>query len=153
MWTDYLSITIALSIVRGLCSYMSNVRAYLAKIGRRGGIKSRRTLDSAVARRMVEIREARRAARRANTARPGGAPADTSVAALAVQDALFRRASPAEKLAQVAGLSRMVDQLSMVGLRQRHPTADDEMIAYRRAELRLGRELAARVYGARDDAA
>ena len=128
---------------------MSTVRAYLAKIGRRGGIKSRRTLEPDVARRMVEIREARRVARHANAAtRPGGAPADTSVAALAVQDALFRRASPAEKLAQVARLSRMVDQLSMAGLRQRHPTADDEMIRYRGAELRLGRELAARVYGA-----
>ena len=133
---------------------MSNVRAYLAKIGRRGGIESRRTLEPDVARRMVEIREARRVARRANTVtRPAGAPADTSVAALAVQDALFRRASPAEKLAQVARLSRMVDQLSVAGLRQRHPTADDEMIRYRRAELRLGRELAARVYGARADVA
>ena len=129
---------------------MSNVSAYLAKIGRRGGIKSRRTLEPDVARRMVEIREARRVAQRANAARrPGGAPADTSVAALALQDALFRRASPADKLAQVARLSRMVDQLSIAGLSQRHPTDDDEMIRYRRAELRLGRELAARVYGAR----
>jgi hypothetical protein len=133
---------------------MSNVRAYLARIGRRGGIRSRRTLESDVARRMVEIREARRVARGASTAtRPGGAQADTSVAALAVQDALLRRASPAEKLAQVARLSRMVDQLSMAGLRQRHPTPGDEMIPYRRAELRLGRELAARVYGARHDVA
>ena len=133
---------------------MSNVRAYLARIGRRGGIKSRRTLEPDVARRMVEIREARRVARRANAAtRPGGAPADTSAAALAVQDALLRRASPADKLAQVARLSRMVDQLSMAGLRQRHPTTADEMIRYCRAELRLGRELAARVYGARHDAA
>jgi hypothetical protein len=101
---------------------------------------------------MVEIREARRAARCARTARlPAGAPADTSVTALAVHDALLRRASPAEKLAQVARLSRVVDQLSLAGLRQRYPTADDEEISYRRAELRLGRELAARVYGARDD--
>ena len=133
---------------------MSDVRAYLAKIGRRGGIKSRRALDSEVARRMVEIREARRVARRANTAtRPGGAPADTSTAALAVQDALLRRASAAEKLAQVALLSRVVDQLSAAGLRQRHPTTADEMIRYRRAELRLGRELAARVYGVWHDVA
>ncbi len=131
---------------------MSNVRAYLAKIGRRGGIKSRRTLEPHVARRMVEIREARRLARRGNTAtRPGGAPADTSVTALAVQDALLRRASPGEKLAHVARLSRMVDQLAVAGLRQRHPTSDDDVIRYRRAELRLGRELAARVYGARND--
>jgi len=84
---------------------------------------------------------------------PGGSPADTSVSALAVQDALLRRASPAEKLAQVARLSRMLDQLTMAGLRQRHPTSDDEMIRYRHAELRLGRELAARVYGARHDVA
>ena len=133
---------------------MSNVRAYLAKIGRRGGIKSRRTLAPEVARRMVEIREARRVARRTTAAsRPGGAPADTSVAALAVRDMLLRRASPAEKLAQVARLSRTVDRLSVAGLRQRYPTADDEMIRYRRAELRLGVELAARVYGARHDVA
>jgi len=135
-----------------LCT--SNVSEYLAKIGRRGGMKSRRTLESDVARRMVEIREARRVARRADTGtRPAGAPTDTSITALAVQDALLRRASPAEKLGQVARLSRMVDQLSMAGLSQRHPTSDDEMISYRRAELRLGRELAARVYGARHDVA
>ena len=150
----YSPVTIVLSIVSGLCLCMSNISAYLARIGRRGGIKSRRTLESDVARRMVEIREARRVARRAHFAtRPPSAPADTSVAPLAVQDALLRRASPAEKLAQVARLSRMVDQLSMAGLRQRHPTPDDEMISYRRAELRLGRELAARVYGARHDVA
>ena len=41
-----------------------NVRAYLAKIGRRGGRKSRRALDSETARAMVRVREARRAYRR-----------------------------------------------------------------------------------------
>ena len=40
------------------------VRAYLAKIGRRGGRKSRRRLDSDTARRMARLREARRAFRR-----------------------------------------------------------------------------------------
>jgi hypothetical protein len=96
---------------------------------------------------MVEIREARRVARRAQSAtRSLGTPADTSVAAQAIQDAQWRRFSPAEKLAQVARLSRVVDQLSLEGIRQRHPAADDEMIQYHRAELRLGRELAARVY-------
>ena len=43
---------------------MSKVRAYLATIGRRGGLKSRRVLDPLAARRMVQIREARRAFRR-----------------------------------------------------------------------------------------
>lgn len=43
---------------------MPNVRDYLATIGRRGGLKSRRALDPLTARRMVQIREARRAFRR-----------------------------------------------------------------------------------------
>lgn len=43
------------------------VREYLAKIGRRGGRKSRRTLDSETARDMVRVREARRAYRRFHT--------------------------------------------------------------------------------------
>jgi hypothetical protein len=41
-----------------------DVKAYLAEIGRRGGRKSRRTLDSETARDMVRVREARRAYRR-----------------------------------------------------------------------------------------
>ncbi len=43
------------------------VKAYLAEIGRRGGRKSRRTLDSETARDMVRVREARRAYRRFHT--------------------------------------------------------------------------------------
>lgn len=39
------------------------IRDYLARIGRQGGLKSRRTLDSTTARRMVAVREARRAFR------------------------------------------------------------------------------------------
>ena len=39
------------------------VREYLAEIGRRGGRKSRRTLDPEAARGMVRVREARRAYR------------------------------------------------------------------------------------------
>ena len=41
-----------------------NVKAYLAEIGRRGGRKSRRVLDSETARAMVRVREARRTYRR-----------------------------------------------------------------------------------------
>ena len=43
---------------------MTLVRKYLAKIGRRGGTKSRRVLDPETARGMVRVREARRAYRR-----------------------------------------------------------------------------------------
>ncbi len=42
---------------------MPSVRNYLAEIGRRGGTKSRRTLDPDTAREMVRVREARRAYR------------------------------------------------------------------------------------------
>ncbi len=44
-----------------------DVRDYLSRIGRRGGLKSRRTLDSVTARRMVAVRQARRAFRRFHT--------------------------------------------------------------------------------------
>jgi hypothetical protein len=43
------------------------VRRYMALIGRRGGKKSRRRLDSKTARAMVRVREARRAYRRFHT--------------------------------------------------------------------------------------
>jgi hypothetical protein len=43
---------------------MTTPRSYLAQIGRKGGLKSRRTLSAAEARAMVRVREARRAFRR-----------------------------------------------------------------------------------------
>jgi hypothetical protein len=46
---------------------MNDVRRYLAEIGRRGGIKSRRALDPSTARDMVRVREARRAYHRFRT--------------------------------------------------------------------------------------
>ena len=44
-----------------------DVKEYLAAIGRRGGKRSRRALDPSTARRMVRVREARRAYRRFHT--------------------------------------------------------------------------------------
>jgi len=41
-----------------------DIRKYLAEIGRKGGLKSRRTLDPETARDMVRVREARKAFRR-----------------------------------------------------------------------------------------
>ena len=43
----------------------------------------------------------------------------------------------------------MVDLLAIEGLRRRHPLAADEVIRDLRAELRLGRELAASVSASR----
>ena len=42
----------------------SDVRKYLAEIGRKGGRRSRRSLDSETAREMVRVREARKAFKR-----------------------------------------------------------------------------------------
>jgi len=47
-----------------MSSKESEIRKYLATIGRRGGKRSRRMLDSASARNMVRVREARRAFRK-----------------------------------------------------------------------------------------
>lgn len=47
---------------------MQDIKQYLAEIGRRGGIKSRRKLDHDTAKGMVRVREARRAFRRFRTA-------------------------------------------------------------------------------------
>jgi hypothetical protein len=44
-----------------------DVRRYLSDIGRRGGQRSRRRLDPDTARRMVRVREAKRAFRRFRT--------------------------------------------------------------------------------------
>lgn len=44
-----------------------NIKKYLAEIGRKGGKKSKRFLDSKTARKMVQVREARRSFRRFHT--------------------------------------------------------------------------------------
>ena len=113
-------------------------------------MKSRRTLDPETARRMVRIREARRAIQGARDNAPrqraAGTSPDTTAAIQGIQDALWLRLTPAEKLAQVAGLAAMFEMLALEGLRMRHPADDAADIRYRRAEMRLGKELAARVY-------
>ena len=128
---------------------MSRLSRYMAEIGRRGGVKSRRKLSPETARRMVAIREARRAAKRAveSPRRDDGTPMDTSANAQAFQDALVRYMTPAEKLAQVAALSRMVNALALAGIKMRHPEATEFWIRMRQAEQRLGRELTRKVYG------
>jgi hypothetical protein len=47
-----------------------NIRAYLAAIGKRGGLASRRELTRSHAKQMVAIREAKRAALKAGKAWP-----------------------------------------------------------------------------------
>lgn len=58
-----------------------NVREYLAEIGRRGGRRSRRTLDPETARAMVRVREARRAYKRFHSRCFWSSPPDLEIGA------------------------------------------------------------------------
>ena len=67
---------------------------------------------------------------------------DTDPEASRVQLELFRRASPARRLALALSLSRNVIGLSRRGLARNMPGATDEEIGLRFVELHYGRELA-----------
>lgn len=58
---------------------MTTIRRYLAEIGRRGGLKSRRSLDRETARGMVRLREAGRAFRRFHSVCFATLPADRPI--------------------------------------------------------------------------
>lgn len=71
---------------------------------------------------------------------------DTSLEAEREQVELWRRMSPLEKVRAVTGIARAVQQLSLAGIRLRHPEASDQECFLRLAVLKLGRQLACRVY-------
>jgi len=64
----------------------------------------------------------------------------------------LERETPAwRKLELMCSLNEMVLEFSLVGLRQRNPEADEEELKRLLAEILLGPELAARVYGTAPD--
>ena len=71
---------------------------------------------------------------------------DTSLEAERAQVELWRRMSPLEKVRAVTEIGRAVQQLSLAGIRLRHPDASDQECMLRLAVLKLGRQLACRVY-------
>lgn len=73
---------------------------------------------------------------------------DTSPEAERAQVELWRRMSPLEKLRAVTEISQAVQQLSLAGIRLRHPEASDRECMLRLAVLKLGRQLACHVYPA-----
>ncbi|MEO6711736.1 MAG: hypothetical protein ABI054_02755 [Planctomycetota bacterium] len=77
--------------------------------------------------------------------------ADTDVAAERLQFQIYATWSATEKLAVVERLCRDARELSLAGLRLRHPQASTEELELREAALRIGAELACRVYGQRFD--
>lgn len=69
---------------------------------------------------------------------------------LALVDGL-RGLPPWRKLQMLAGLSSMVRELALVGLRQRHPHAGSEELQRRLADVLLGEDLASVAYGSMDE--
>ena len=72
---------------------------------------------------------------------------DTSPEAEQVLIELLRRAPAWRRLQLADRLSATVRSLSMAGLRVRHPGASDVELRRRFADIHLGPELAAKVYG------
>jgi len=71
---------------------------------------------------------------------------DTSLEAERTQVELWRRMSPLEKARTVSEISRAVQQLSLAGVRVRHPEASDRECLLRLAIIKLGRRVACEIY-------
>jgi hypothetical protein len=72
---------------------------------------------------------------------------DTSPEAENVLIDLWRKASPARKLAMVIDANRTARKLALTGLRERHPHDTEAQLRRRLADLWLGPDLAAKAYG------
>ena len=72
---------------------------------------------------------------------------DTRPEAEAVLIGLLRQAPPWRKLHMVGQLNQTVRTLALSGLRARHPDATSQELRRRLADLLLGPDLAAQVYG------
>jgi len=81
--------------------------------------------------------------------RPQAVPlfSDTRPEAEAVLIGLLRQAPPWRKLHMVGQLNQTVRTLALSGLRARHPQASPQELRRRLADLLLGPDLAALVYG------
>lgn len=75
--------------------------------------------------------------------------ADTDIASDRLQFQIYASWSHEKKLQVMQSLWRDARALSLVGLRLRYPQASEEELNLREACLRLGDELARRVYGSR----
>lgn len=76
---------------------------------------------------------------------------DTSPEAEAVLIALLREAPPWRKFKMVGELNATVKLFVLAGIRERHPNATEEEVKRHLADILLGEELAAKVYGAWDE--
>jgi hypothetical protein len=72
---------------------------------------------------------------------------DTSPGAESVLVDLWRRASPARKIEMILSANRTARALAMTGLRERFPGECPARLQRRLADVWLGPDLAAKVYG------
>ncbi|MFL5357642.1 hypothetical protein [Archangium sp.] len=77
----------------------------------------------------------------------GGMYQDTDPRQLARYVELLRAQPPAERLRQAGELTDAVRHLALLGIRQRHPEADELEVRVRLAELLYGRLVACRLFG------
>lgn len=73
--------------------------------------------------------------------------ADTSPEVEAMVQARWRSMTPAEKLAEIDDLHRSVEEVAMMGIRLRHPEADDREVLIRFAALKYDRALIVEAFG------
>ena len=72
---------------------------------------------------------------------------DTSRAAKQVVDRRYASMSSTEKIERLRAITRAANQMTLAGLRSRHPGASEGELLLELARLRLGDDLARRVYG------
>jgi hypothetical protein len=73
-------------------------------------------------------------------------PSDTHPKMARLQIELLRQLPPWRKFQMAGNMYSLMKNLALVGLRERHPTATDEEIRRKLADLLLGPELAAWLY-------
>lgn len=76
---------------------------------------------------------------------------DTSPEAEAVLISLLRRAPSWRKFKMVGDLNAAVKEFALAGIRERHPNATEGEVNRHLADILLGEDLAALVYGAWDE--
>ena len=73
--------------------------------------------------------------------------ADTCPEVEAMVLARWRLMTPADKLAEIDDLHRSVEEVAMMGIRLRHPEADDREVLVRLAALKYDRTLIVEAFG------
>jgi hypothetical protein len=79
--------------------------------------------------------------------RPQPPLSDTHPEAERVMIEIYRRMPAWKKLQQVTSLTRLVNELALADIRQRHPNADEEEVKLRLASRWLSAEWMRKVYG------